>query len=88
MNNSHDEIKNLIKASRAMLSKPNDLKESLDIRKQYGIILEQETTTSGNVTKKLNVAKSIEDKIDYDVYQDEEETDESPEDKKQAYRIF
>jgi hypothetical protein len=87
MNNSHDEIKRLIKASRAMLTKPNELKESLEIRKQYGIILEQETTTSGDVTKKINVAKSIEDKIDYDVYQDEEESDESPEDKKQAYRI-
>lgn len=88
MNNSHDEIKKLLKASRVMLSSKNDLKESYDIQKKYGIILEQGVnTTSGNVTQKLNVAKSIEDKIDYEVYQDDEEKEPSGEDKKQAYRI-
>jgi hypothetical protein len=67
MNNSHDEIKNLLSASRSMLSKKNDIQESNEIRKKYGLILEQE---SGNITKKINVAKSIEDKIDYDVEQE------------------
>lgn len=86
MNNSHDEIKNLLKASRSMLSKNTDLQESNEIRKRYGLILEQE---SGDITKKINVAKSIEDKIDYDVYDDEENDDEetSSDDKKQGYRI-
>lgn len=89
MNNSHDEIKKLIKASRSMLTNPKDLKESIEIKKRYGIILEQEaaTTTSGDVTKKINIGKSIEDKIDYDVYTDEEDKEPSADDKKQGYRI-
>jgi hypothetical protein len=84
MNNSHDEIKNLLSASRSMLSKKNDIQESNEIRKKYGLILEQE---SGNITKKINVAKSIEDKIDYDVYEDDEEDETPKDDKKQGYRI-
>jgi hypothetical protein len=84
MNNSHDEIKNLLSASRSMLSKKNDIQESNEIRKKYGLILEQE---SGNITKKINVAKSIEDKIDYDVYEDDEEDEAPKDDKKQGYRI-
>lgn len=72
-----------------MLTNPKDLKESIEIKKRYGIILEQEaaTTTSGDVTKKINIGKSIEDKIDYDVYTDEEDKEPSADDKKQGYRI-
>jgi len=87
MNNSHDEIKRLLKASKNMLKTKKSINESIDIRKQYGIITEQGMqTTSGDVTKKIDVAKSIENKIDYDVYKDKEDKP-SPKDKEQAYRI-
>lgn len=88
MNNSHDEITKLLKASRTMLMRKKDLNESFEIKKQYGIITEQETEMkSQDVTKRIDVAKSIEDKIDYETYQDEEEKETSSRDKKQAYRI-
>lgn len=88
MNNSHDEITKLLKASRNMLMRKKDLNESFEIKKQYGIITEQETEMkTQDVTKRIDVAKSIEDKIDYETYQDEEEKETSSRDKKQAYRI-
>ena len=80
MNNSHDEIKKLLKASREMLSTPKTIQESDRIKKTYGIITEQGVNlTSGDVTDKINITKSVEDTI-------EDET-ESKEDKKQGYRI-
>lgn len=80
MNNSHDEIKKLLKASREMLSTPKTIQESDRIKKTYGIITEQGINlTSGDVTDKINITKSVEDTI-------EDET-ESKEDKKQGYRI-
>jgi hypothetical protein len=83
MNNSHDEIKNLLKASRTMLSNSETLKESISIKKQYGILTEQDVNmTSGDTTKKLNVGDEIETAIDDD---NDEET--SQKDKTQAYRI-
>ena len=84
MSNSHDEIKNLLKASRTMLSNSNTLEESIRIKKQYGMLTEQDVNmTSGDITKKLNVGDEIETALNYD---EEEET--SPEkDKTQAYRI-
>ena len=85
MNNSHDEIKKLLKASRQMLSNPNTIKESEEIKNKYGMLTEQGIQLVGgnNVTKKLNVAKSVEDEIEYD----EDEGEESRKDLKQAYRI-
>lgn len=85
MNNSHDEIKKLLRASREMLSNPGSIRESEEIKSKYGIINEQgvQLVGGGNVTKKLNVAKSVEDEIE----NDEEEMDPSKKDKKQAYRI-
>jgi len=93
--NKHDEIKNLLKASRKMLSNTNVVQESIDIRKKYGILNEQveqeidydnetdsdkeESIAPGNITKKLNVAKSAENEI--------EDTVNPKKDKKQAYRI-
>ena len=93
--NKHDEIKNLLKASRKMLSNTNVVQESIDIRKKYGILNEQveqeidydnetdsdkeESIAPGNITKKLNVAKSTENEI--------EDTVNPKKDKKQAYRI-
>jgi len=80
MNNSHDEIKKLLKASREMLSTPQTLQESSKIKKSYGILTEQGVNlTSGDVTDKINITKSVEDTI-------EDET-EPQEDKKQGYRI-
>jgi hypothetical protein len=89
MNNSHDEIKKLLEASRKLL---NNETINEDIRRQYGLLTEQGIDLTGdNVTKKINVAKSVEDTIDYetadtdgDGYNDEEE---SKDDKTQGYRI-
>lgn len=80
MNNSHDEIRNLLNASRKMLS--NSLvNEDIDsIRQQYNIITEQESdVSSGDITKKFDVTKSVEDTI--------EDDNESKDDKTQGYRI-
>lgn len=83
MNNSHDEIKNLLKASRTMLSNSETLKESISIKKQYGILTEQDVNmTSGDITKKINVGDEIETAINYD---NDEKTPEK--DKSQGYRI-
>jgi len=89
MNNSHDEIKRLLEASRKLLNNDN-INE--DIRRQYGLLTEQGVDLTGdNVTKKINVAKSVKDTIDYetadtdgDGYDDEEE---SGDDKTKGYRI-
>ena len=89
MNNSHDEIKKLLEASRKLL---NNETINEDIRRQYGLLTEQGVDLTGdNVTKKINVAKSVEDTIDYetadtdgDGYNDDEE---SKDDKTQGYRI-
>ena len=85
MNNSHDEIKDLIKASRKMLNK-NSLTEEQEIKNKYNIILEQdsgeledESVAPGNITKKINVPKSIDKDI--------EDSTNPKKDKKQAYRI-
>ena len=77
MNNSHDEIKNLLKASRKLL---NNETINEDIRRQYGALTEQGVDmTDDNVTKKLNITQSVEDEI--------EDNTESSKDKTQGYRI-
>lgn len=91
MNNSHDEIKKLLKASRNLLSDNTSLLESIEIKKKYGIITEQDVE-SGDITQKINIGKSIEDSIrkdekEYETADDTEEDVEEKEDKKQAYRI-
>jgi len=85
MSNSHDEIKKLLRASREMLSNSEVIDETNRIKNQYGILTEQGVSLVGgnNVTKKINVAKSVET----DIEDDEEEKDPSKQDKKQAYRI-
>jgi hypothetical protein len=99
MSNSHDEIKNLLRASRNLLSNGVSLQENIEIKKQYGIILEQGST--GDITKKIDIGASIEDSINKDEKEyetaddtvgedfDDEDFDgeEKKEDKKQAYRI-
>jgi hypothetical protein len=84
MTNKHDEIKKLLKAAKNMLSNDDTISESLDIRKQYNLITEQGIVpTSGDITKKIDIAKSIEDEIE----SDEEELKKTRRDKKQAFRI-
>jgi hypothetical protein len=84
MSDSHDEIKKLLNVSRRLLG-DNNVNE--DIRRQYGLLTEQGVDlTDNNVTSKINVTKSVEDKIDYDTADTEEEL-ESADDKKQGYRI-
>jgi hypothetical protein len=48
-----------------MLSSDNINEAIKDIKSQYGIVLEQKLDlSSGNITKKLNPAKSVEDTIE------------------------
>jgi len=80
MSNSHDEIRNLLNASRKMLSNDTINEDINNIRQKYGVITEQETeVSSGNITKKYDVTKSVEDTI--------EDDNESKDDKTQGYRI-
>jgi hypothetical protein len=98
MNNSHDEIKNLLTASRKLLSGKKHVQEIVEIKKQYGIIVEQGMSTmtmsAGNPIEKINVAKSIEDEIESDELENQEyetanagEEKEAKDDMKQGYRI-
>lgn len=73
MSNSHDEIKQLLKASRTLLSNEKLNEDINTIRKQYTLL------TEDNTTSKLDLSKSVEDKIDSDTKPNE--------DKSQGYRI-
>jgi len=89
MNNSHDEIKKLLDASRRLLNNDN-INE--DIRRQYGLLTEQGVDLTGdNITKKINVAKSVSDTIDYETADTDgdglDDEEESGDDKTQGYRI-
>jgi hypothetical protein len=84
--NKHDEIKNLLEASRKMLSSHNRiLREDIKtIKKKYGIF-EEETMknidTGSEITKRINVPSSVETDIEFDT------ESENKKDKQQAYRI-
>jgi hypothetical protein len=79
MNNSHDEIKRLLKASRTMLSTKDSINESFNIRKKHNLLSEQEIEFEGdNVTKKISVGDSIEDNIRKD--EEKKRKDEKPKD--------
>lgn len=82
--NRHDEIRDLLKASRKLFSTDMVNEEVNDIRGKYGIITEDIDDISP-----INIGKTIEDKIDDDMDDEyEEETgEESKPDKKQAYRV-
>ena len=87
MGNSHDEIKKLLKASRTLLSNEKLNEEYQNIRVKYNLLNEQ-----SEVGQRYDVGQSIENEIDDDEYEtaetdDSEDTDESKEDVKQAYRI-
>lgn len=79
MNNTHDEIKNLLKASRNMLSSTINEEQVKNIRQKYSLLTEEEYETGSSVVDKMNITKSVEDRIDDDV--------KSKKDKSQAYRI-
>jgi hypothetical protein len=83
MNNSHDEIKKLLSASRTMLGK-SKIKESSEIKRKYGILKEQESEGE-DVFKKPNIAKSVDKSIE----KDEEDVEDKSvkKDKEQGYRI-
>ena len=81
MNNSHDEIKKLLKASRTMLSNDSINEDVRQIKQSHGMIVEQGSLLGvGNQrTERENVPDSVEKKISFTV---------SPEDeKKQSYRV-
>jgi hypothetical protein len=77
-----------------MLSGKNDLNETIEIRRQYGLLTEQgiqSTMGTTNPTERMNIGQSIEDNLEDD--EEEYETAETGEkkpakdDKKQGYRI-
>ena len=82
----HDEIKNLLKASRNMLSYNNKiLREDINtIKKRYGILKEErmkDIDTGSEITKRINVPSSVETDIEFDA------EPKNQKDKQQAYRI-
>lgn len=82
----HDEIKNLLKASRNMLSYNNKtLREDIKtIKKKYGIFEEEkmkDIDTGSEITKRINVPSSVETDIEFDA------EPKNQKDKQQAYRI-
>jgi len=89
MSNSHDEIKQLLKASRTLLSNDKINEDYKNIRGKYDILTEQ-----SNVGQRYDVSKSIEDEIEDDeedgyetADSDNDEEVETSDDKKQGYRI-
>ena len=75
MKNKHDEIKDLLKASRDLLSNTLVKEDTERIKKTYGMLTEQD------VTKKDDVAQSVSDTIE------DNENEEAKEERKQGFRI-
>lgn len=75
MKNKHDEIKDLLKASRDLLSNTLVKEDTERIKKTYGMLTEQD------VTKKYDVAQSVSDTIE------DNENEEAKEERKQGFRI-
>lgn len=74
MNNSYDEIKKLLKASNNLLATKTINEDTVNIKRKYGIISEQ-----NDITSRIDpIADSIEDS---------KEEEDSKEDKQQSYRI-
>jgi hypothetical protein len=84
MNNSYDEIKNLLKSSRNMLGGKNKMNETREHLIKVGLINEQSVGEGEVINAKSdqpdNMGMSIETEIDMD-------TNQEPKDKQQAYRI-
>jgi len=82
----HDEIKNLLEASRNMLSYNNKLlrEDTKNIKKRYGILKEdriKDIDTGSERTKRINVPTSIETDIEFGT------ESKNKKDKQQSYRI-
>jgi hypothetical protein len=80
----HDEIKNLLKASRNLLSYNNKTlrEDTKNIKKRYGITEDEkfkEVNTGEEIIKRVNVPSSVETEIEFET--------EKKKDKQQAYRI-
>ena len=75
MKNKHDEIKDLLKASRNLLTNTLVKEDTERIKKTYGMLTEED------ITKKYDVAKSVSDTID------DNENEEAKEERNQGYRI-
>jgi len=90
---NNEEIRNLLKKSRAILGGEKLIQESTEIKKRYGLILEQDEDgkidTPNNITKRDNPKKNIERDIEYETADDEEkdDSDSIKSDKKKGYRI-
>jgi hypothetical protein len=94
--NNYEEIRNLLKASRTMLGGEKMVKESFEIKKRYGLILEQPGTEAGkidepnNITQRDNPMDSIKKDIEYETADEGELGDDKEEkkpNKKKGYRI-
>ena len=94
--NNYEEIRNLLKASRTMLGGEKMVKESFEIKKRYGLILEQPETEDGkidepnNITKRDNPMDSIKRDIEYETADEGEPGDDKEEkksEKKKGSRI-
>ena len=78
--NNYEEIKKLLKASRTMLSDQKITESVNEIKKIYSKINEQSIMVSaGDITKKINPAKTVEDSIEQDIKSEKE--------KSQEYRV-
>lgn len=91
---NYDEIKNLLKASRSMLSNDRSINEGREILKKYNLIVEAEEDIDepNNIIKKDDPMDSIQKSIDKDEYETadmggEDEEDVVKTDKKKGYRI-
>jgi hypothetical protein len=92
--NNYEEIRNLLKASRSLIGGERMFKESMEIKKKYGLIVEQsemEDTIDepNNITKRDNPMQSIKNDIDYETADTEsiENKNEPKTDKKKGFRI-
>jgi len=82
--NKHEEIRNLLEASRSMLAYNNKLlrEDIKSIKSKYGIREEEkmkDINTGEEIAKRINVPSSVESEI--------EDDEKNKEDKQQAYRI-
>jgi len=92
--NNYEEIRNLLKASRSLIGGERMIKESTEIKKKYGLIVEQSEIEDNidepdNITKRDNPMQSIKNNIDYETANTEgtENKNESKTDKKKGFRI-
>ena len=81
MKNKHDEIKDLLKATRNMLSNSLVKEETERIKKTYGMLTEED------VLKKYNVGKAIEDSIEDDEDEEKDEYEVSDDNKEKETGI-